>query len=80
MKIGALLETQKHQVNDILLEALMAEEHALDLYYKLLGLVKDKAVFIEEYARKMISLEELHVGEVNKMLRKPGEVKEFSPQ
>ncbi len=80
LKIGALLETQKHQVNDILLEALVAEEHGLDLYYKLLGLVKDKAVFIEEYARKMISLEELHVGEVNKMLRKPGEVKEFSPQ
>ncbi|HKF58204.1 MAG TPA: bacterioferritin, partial [Blastocatellia bacterium] len=33
-----------------------------------------------EYARRMISEEELHLGEVNKMLRRPGEVKAFTAQ
>lgn len=80
LKIGALLETQQHEINDILLESLAAEKHGLELYYKLLALVKDKSVLLEEYARKMIALEEMHLGEVNKMLRKPGEVKAFAPK
>lgn len=79
LKIGQLLETQKHGINDILLESLEAEKRSLELYYQLLALVKDKSVLLEEYARKMISAEEMHLGEVNKMLRKPGEVQEFSP-
>ncbi|HZS10087.1 MAG TPA: ferritin-like domain-containing protein [Blastocatellia bacterium] len=79
LKIGALLETHKHQINDILLEALEAERRGLGLYYRLHELVKDKSVLLEEYSRRMIAEEELHVGEVNKMLRKPGEVREFSP-
>jgi bacterioferritin len=29
---------------------------------------------IEEYAREMISTEEQHLGEVDKMLRKPGDI------
>ena len=78
LKIGALLETQQHEINDILLESLEAEKRGLELYYQLLALVKDKSVLLEEYARKMIAAEEMHVGEVNKMLRKPGEVHEFS--
>lgn len=78
LKIGQLLETQQHEINDILLESLEAEKHGLALYYKLLELVKDKSVLLEEYARKMIALEEMHLGEVNKMLRKPGEVKAFN--
>lgn len=77
LKIGQLLETQQHEINDILLESLEAEKHGLALYYKLLELVKDKSILLEEYARKMIALEEMHLGEVNKMLRKPGEVKAF---
>jgi bacterioferritin len=79
LKIGQLLETQKHAINDILLEALEAEKRGLELYYKLLDQVKDKSVLLEEYARKLIYEEELHVGEVNKMLRQPGEVKAFQP-
>jgi bacterioferritin len=39
--------------------------------------VRDRSVFLEEYARKMISEEEMHLGEVNKMLRKPGEIARF---
>jgi bacterioferritin len=78
LKIGHLLETHKHETNDILRESLEAEREGLDLYRKLLDVVKDKSVFLEEYARRMIAEEELHAGEVNKMLRRPGDVKAFS--
>jgi bacterioferritin len=77
LKIGHLLETQKHEINDILLESLEAEREGLNLYKKLYELVKDKSVLLEEYARKMIAEEELHLGEVNKMLRKPGDISAF---
>ena len=77
LKIGALLETEQHSINDILLESMEAEKAGLALYKSLLELVRDRSVFIEEYARKMISEEEMHLGEVNKMLRKPGEIARF---
>ena len=77
LKIGALLETQKHGINDILLESLAAEKAGLALYQKLLDLVRDRSVFLEEYARNMIAEEERHLGEVNKMLRKPGDIERF---
>src|SRR5437660_3015094 len=77
LKIGALLETHKHGINDILIEALDAEKAGLALYKKLLVLVRDRSVLLEEYARKMIAEEEQHLGEVNKMLRKPGEITQF---
>jgi bacterioferritin len=32
---------------------------------------------LEEYARGMIHEEETHLGEVDKMLRKPGEIESF---
>src|SRR5262245_19119055 len=78
LKIGGLLETQKHQINDILLESLEVERAGLALYRKLLDVARDRSLLVEEYARKMIAEEELHLGEVNKMLRKPGEVKAFA--
>src|SRR4030095_9371188 len=78
LKIGALLETHKHEINDILMESLEAEKTGLALYKKLLDLTRDRSVMLEEYARRMIAEEELHLGEVNKMLRRPGEVKAFS--
>jgi len=77
LKIGALLETHKHGVNDILIEALEAEKAGLALYRSLFDLVRDRSVLLEDYARRMIAEEELHVGEVNKMLRKPGEITQF---
>ena len=52
LKIGALLETHKHGVNDILLESLEAEKAGLALYRQLLDLVRDRSVLLEEYARK----------------------------
>ena len=77
LKIGQLLETHKHGINDILLESLEAERKGLELYKRLLDLVKDKSILLEEYARKMIAEEETHAGEVNKMLRKPGDITQF---
>src|SRR5258706_14432005 len=78
LKIGSLLETHKHGINDILLEALEAEKAGLALYKKLLDLTRDHSVLLEEYARKKIAEEEQHLGEVNKMLRKPGEITQFA--
>jgi len=77
LKIGALLETEQHSVNDILVESLEAEKAGLLLYKRLLDAVRDRSIFLEEYARKMIAEEEEHLGEVNKMLRKPGEIVRF---
>jgi bacterioferritin len=80
LKIGALLETHKHGINDILLESLEVEREGLALYRQLLDVVVGKSVLLEDYARRMIGEEDLHIGEVNKMLRKPGEITQFSAQ
>jgi bacterioferritin len=77
LKIGALLETHKHDIGDILRESLEQEKSTLEAYYELLRLAEGKAVLLEEFAREMIALEEMHLDEVNKMLRKPGEIKPF---
>ncbi len=77
LKIGSLLETHKHGINDILVESLEAEKTGLALYKQLLDMVIDRSVLLEEYTRRMIAEEELHIGEVNKMLRKPGEIEQF---
>lgn len=77
LKIGALLETAKHDIGDILRESMEHEKTALAAYFELLKLVADKSVLLEEYAREMIMGEEMHLDEVNKMLRKPGDVQPF---
>ena len=77
LKIGALLETHKHGINDILIESLEAEKTGLALYRELFELVRDRSVLLEDSARRMIAEEEIHVGEVNKMLRKPGDINQF---
>ncbi len=76
--IGQLLETHKHDVGDILREALENERAGIQLYKDLLALVEGKSSWLEEYARQMVYAEEMHAFEVDKMLRKPGEVKSFS--
>ncbi len=79
LAIGHLLETHKHDVGDILREALDNERAGLQLYKELLTLVEGKSIWLEEYARNMITQEEMHAFEVDKMLRKPGDVKSFAP-
>lgn len=71
--IGPLLETHRHDIGDILRESLEHETQALAEYYRLLELVNGKNVLLEEYARRMCALEETHVGDVRKMLTKPGD-------
>ncbi len=71
LKIAKLLETHKHAIGDILKESLTHEAEQLANYHRLLELVEDRSVFLEEYARTMIHDEEVHVSEVHKMLRKP---------
>lgn len=72
LKIGSLLETHKHSVNDILNEGLAHETQQLSLYGELMGIAKDRSLFVEEFARKMICEEEAHTAEVKKMLKQPG--------
>jgi len=69
--IGALLETHRHDIGDILRESLDHETLALAAYNDLLHLVNGRHVLLEEYARRMIALEEMHLGDVRKMLKKP---------
>lgn len=79
LSIGPLLETHNHDIGAILRESLEHEKATLKAYFELLVLVEGRSVFLEEYARRLISVEEVHQGEINKMLRKPGEVGVFSP-
>jgi bacterioferritin len=78
LAIGPLLETHKHDVGDILRESLAHEREGLEAYRRLLGISAGKSVMIEEYTRELIAKEEMHVAEVDKMLRKPGDVEVFS--
>ncbi|MDD2729953.1 ferritin-like domain-containing protein [Malikia sp.] len=77
LKIGPLLETEQHDIGDILRESLAHEKNALAAYYDLLKIVQGQSVLLEEYARDMIAIEEMHQDEVNKMLRRPGDTTAF---
>jgi bacterioferritin len=72
LAIGPLLDSHLFDIASILRESLEAETVALDLYRNLLALTEGRSVALEEYARQMIYAEELHAGEVDKMLRRPG--------
>ncbi|GAB5094948.1 ferritin-like domain-containing protein [Caballeronia sp. LP006] len=74
LEIGPLLDNHTFDIATILRESLQSEKLALDLYRDLLKIVEGRSVALEEYARQMIQTEELHAGEVDKMLRRPGEV------
>jgi bacterioferritin len=75
LKIGSLLETHQHDVNEILKEAHEHEKEGLGAYYSLLELVAGKSVWLEEYARDQIAAEEMHLADIRKMMRKPGSIK-----
>ncbi|ATE61552.1 ferritin-like domain-containing protein [Thauera sinica] len=78
--IGPLLDSHQHDVGAILRESLEAESKALDLYRELLVLVEGCSVALEEFSRQMIHAEELHLADVDKMLRKPGDLQAFAPR
>jgi bacterioferritin len=71
LRIGNLLETHKHSVDDILKEAVEHEREGLAEYRKLLDLVQGgHSILLEEYARAQIAAEEQHVAEIGKMMRR----------
>ena len=74
LAIGRLLDSHKTDIGVILRESLDAEAEALALYKDLFTAVEGHSVMLEEYARQMIYAEEQHAAEVDKMLRKPGEL------
>ena len=74
LRIGSLLETHKHNVDEILREALIHEEEGLTEYRKLLEQVADRSIMLEEYARAQIAAEEAHLADIGKMMRKPGSI------
>ena len=79
LTIGPLLDTHRTDIGTILRESLASEGQALALYKELLLVVEGKSVMLEEYARQMVQAEELHAGDVDKMLRQPGGVAAFRP-
>ena len=80
LAIGPLLETHNHDIGQILRESMEHELATLRVYHELHDQVKDRSVMIEEYAREMIYAEELHLGEVDKMLRNPGDIAAFADE
>jgi bacterioferritin len=76
--IGPLLETHEHDIGAILRESMEHEQASLTLYRQLLAAAAGDSVLLEEYARKMIAEEEQHLGEVDKMLRTPGDIEAFA--
>lgn len=78
LAIGTLLDSHKHDIAAILRESLDSERQALVLYRELLALVESRSVALEEFARQMILAEEMHAAEVDKMLRKPGDLAPFT--
>lgn len=71
--IGDLVGTHHPTVDEIMQELLEYERRSVELYRKLLAVVEGQSVSLEEYARQMIRSEELHIAEVQKMLRKRGD-------
>ena len=67
--IATIKETHDHRISTILEESLEHELHAVRLYKKLLKAVTDASIYLEEYARSQIGMEEQHALEIKKMLK-----------
>jgi bacterioferritin len=79
LEIGPLLDNHQTDIGAVMRESLETEAKTLALYRELLRCAEGRSVILEEYARQMVYAEELHASEVDKMLRKPGEVAAFRP-
>jgi bacterioferritin len=67
--IAVIEESHDHSIETILTESVAHERRALDLYRQLLAATETQSIYLEEYARGQIGAEELHVIEMNKLLR-----------
>ena len=69
--IGTLLETHQHDMAEILRESMTFEIEGVALYRDLLTLAEQAgSVTLEEYARRLISEEAVHISDIDKMLRR----------
>jgi len=73
LKIGTLVGVHHPSVDAMMKEMLEHERRGIAAYEQLLELVAERSVSLEEYARSMIRSEELHVSEIQKMLRQRGD-------
>ena len=73
LAIGDLVGTHHDSVDEMMLEMLSHERRGVDLYNRLLQLAEGKSVSLEEFARAMLRSEELHIAEIEKMLRRRGD-------
>jgi bacterioferritin len=71
--IGKLVGTHHDHVDEMMEEMLIHERAGVELYRKLLRISEGKSVSLEELARGMVRNEELHIAEIEKMLRKRGD-------
>ena len=69
LEISIIEESNKHKAIDLLNESLEHEQNAISLYKELLTVVNGESVYIEEYARGMIKIEEVPGLEIKKMLK-----------
>jgi bacterioferritin len=67
--ISPIEESHDHDIDKILRESIAHERGALTLYRKLLACVAEQSIYLEEYARTQIGAEEMHMLEMNKLLR-----------
>lgn len=69
LKPTEINESHDHDLKAILAESIEHETKAANMYHELLNEVKDKSVYLEEYARTMIGSEEEHVLDMRKVAR-----------
>jgi bacterioferritin len=73
LAIGELVGTHHASVDEMMEEMLDHEQRGVDNYRKLLAAVEGEDVSLEEYAREMIRSEQLHIADIQKMLRRRGD-------
>jgi bacterioferritin len=71
--IGELVGTHHESVDEMMQEMMLHERKGIELYERLLRLTEGRSVSLEEFAREMVRNEELHVSEIDKMLRRRGD-------
>jgi len=71
--IGELVGVHHDTVDEMMQEMLVHERRGITGYQQLLSLVEGRDVSLEELARQMVRSEQLHVAEIEKMLRRRGD-------
>jgi bacterioferritin len=73
LNIGSLVGAHHESVDEMLEEMLIHEREGVELYQRLLELSEGRSLSLEELARQMLRSEHLHIGGIEKMLRRRGD-------